>query len=289
MKFRLAILMAILIAIAAYGEVVHVFGTKEGEPRCVPIRQDAEKGLAFQEGEKLVFKIRYKWGAVNAYIGTAQLMLDTTVYNGVEAYHCKLRGRTAHFYDPFFKVREDFQSWFSKDGLLPLRFTRKTREGNYNCRNEFIFSWEGGDEHINANIYTSKKGYYSAILPLTTCTYDIPALFYVARNLDFSKVKENVQYPLTFAIDDDIYTIHFVWKGTEALKLKGLGTIMTMKFTASVISGEIFTGEEHLTLWISDDDNRIPVYAEAPIRVGRIYARLSEFYGLKHEFSSMIK
>lgn len=55
------------------------------------------------------------------------------------------------------------------------------------------------------------------------------------------------------------------------MAIKGLGTVMTMKFKASLIAGQVFNGDEDLTIWVTDDDNRIPVYAESPIRVGRVY------------------
>ena len=124
-------------------------------------------------------------------------------------------------------------------------------------------------------------------LPLTPCTFDLPALFYFARNMDFDVVSPGVRYPMTFAIDDDVYNVYFILHGRETIKVKGVGTVRTIKFSVKLISGNIFTGDDDLSVWITDDSNRIPVLFSAPILVGTASGRLSGWSSLKHPFSSL--
>lgn len=124
-------------------------------------------------------------------------------------------------------------------------------------------------------------------LPLTKCTFDLPALFFFARNIDMDSVEPGKRYPMTFAIDDDIFNVYFIYFGKETVKVKGLGTVRAMKFAAKLLEGEIFAGEEDMLMWISDDENRVPVYFEAPILVGFASGRLSGYEGLKYPFSSL--
>ncbi|MDR2886110.1 MAG: DUF3108 domain-containing protein, partial [Rikenellaceae bacterium] len=42
-------------------------------------------------------------------------------------------------------------------------------------------------------------------------------------------------------------------------------------------------------IWISDDQNKIPLYIESPIRVGSIRARMKKFDGLKYPLDSKIQ
>jgi hypothetical protein len=49
-----------------------------------------------------------------------------------------------------------------------------------------------------------------------------------------------------------------------------------------VQSGRVFKEEESLTVWISDDSNRIPVRIKANLAVGSIKADIDGFRGLKH-------
>ena len=258
-------------------------------PNCIPVKSLAEEDLAYEGGENLDFVIHYKWGAINSDVAKAYVKLDTTSVNGVPAFHCSVFGRTAKFYDMFFKVREDFQSWFTRDGVVPIKFFRDSREGNYYSTNRYTYMWEPEEtKHIAADLETSRKPAWSEELPLSGCTYDLPSLFYMARNMDFSKVKPNVKYPMTFAIDDDIYNVYFIWLGREKKYIKGIGTVKTMKFAAKLIAGEVFGSGKDMFVWITEDENRIPVYFEAPLRVGTASGRLTGWKRLKNPFDSII-
>lgn len=257
---------------------------------CVPVRSVEEEDLAYKSGERFTFTIHYEWGAIDSDVGWASVSLDSVRFNGRKAFHCTVYGRTTRLYDLFFKVREDFQSWFTADGVKPLKFTRNTFEGKYEARNTYNYMWEGADSaYIAADVYTTSSGIRQVNLPLNGCTYDLPSLFYLARNIDMSKVVKDVKYPMTFAIDDDVYNVYFIYRGKERKKVRGFGTVNTMKFSVKLLSGNVFTGDEDLSVWISDDDNRIPVLFEAPILVGVASGRIEECTGLKHPFTSFVK
>lgn len=261
------------------------------EGGCVPVSDISDgDSLAYQAGEKFSFSIHYEWGAIDSDVGWANIILDTLRVNGTKAFHCMVYGRTTRLYDLFFPVRENFQSWFTYDGLKPLRFTRDTHEGKYVARNTYVYRRDGlSDDHIMAEVYTSSDGDRSVELPLNACTFDLPALFYFARNMDFASVEPDRKYPMTFAIDDDVYNVYFILRGPETIKVRGVGTVKTIKFSVKLISGNVFTGDEDLSVWITDDGNRIPVLFEAPILVGVASGRITGWSGLKHPFSSLVR
>lgn len=256
---------------------------------CIPVTTVEEEDLAYASGERLTFTMHYEWGAINSDVGTGTVSLDTVRFNGIKAFKCSVYGKTTRLFDLFFKVREDFQSWFTCDGLRPLKFTRDTHEGSYEARNTYIYDWDSAQPHINADVYSSSSGQRSLELPLTSCTFDLPALFFFARNMDIENIVPGRKYPMTFAIDDDVYNVYFILYGRETIKVKGLGTVKTIKFAARLLAGEVFTGEEDMMIWVTDDDNRIPVLFEAPILVGTASGRLKAYDGLKHPFTALVK
>lgn len=256
---------------------------------CIPVRSLSEERLAFQAGERMDFVLHYKWGAINTDVGTATVKLDTLTFNGEKAFLCSAYGRTTRMFDLFFKVREDFKSWFTVNGLRPLKFTRDTYEGGYEARNTYHYAWKAAEPHIAADVYSSKRGMKNMQLPLTPCTFDLPALFFFARNMDFDVVEPGKKYPMTFAIDDDVYNVYFILYGPETIKVKGLGTVKTVKFAAKLLEGEVFKGEEDMLIWVTDDENRLPVYFEAPLLVGTATGRMTGWDGLKHPFTSIVE
>ncbi len=254
---------------------------------CVPVKAVTEEDLAFKAGERMDFVLHYKWGAINTDVGNATVSLDTLTYNGHKAFLCSVFGKTTKMFDIFFKVREDFKSWFTRDGLKPLKFTRDTYEGGYEARNTYHYDWAAADPQIEAEVYSSKKGTRFLQIPLTPCTFDLPALFFYARNMDFDAVEPGRKYPMTFAIDDDVYNVYFILYGRETIKVKGLGSVNTIKFAAKLLEGEVFKGEEDMLIWVTDDENRLPVYFEAPLLVGTASGRMTGWEGLKHPFTSL--
>lgn len=290
MKMRVLIFLTVLLCLRLSASPVHAQEDSALKgPSCVPVRTVSEEKLAFQAGEKLDFVLHYKWGAINSDVGHATVRLDSLRFNGHDAFLCSVYGKTTKFFDLFFKVREDFKSWFTRDGLVPLKFTRDTYEGGYEARNTYIYDRSSAEPHISADLYTSKRGQRSMELPLTPCTFDLPSLFFFSRNMDFDVVEPGRRYPMTFAIDDDVFNVYFILYGRETIKVKDFGTVKTIKFAAKLLEGEVFKGEEDMLIWVTDDENRVPVYFEAPLLVGKAAGRITGYEGLKHPFTSKVK
>lgn len=257
---------------------------------CIPVYAKTESEVAYGAGEKLDFTLHYTFGILDSDIGEATVTLDTARINGVKAFHCRVFGKTVRLYDKFFRVREDFNSWFACDGLTPLRFQRNTQEGSYRARNEYSYMWDAELPYIDAQVYTSSIDSTRILqIPLKECVFDLPSLFFFARNIDMSKVKQDVRYPMTFAIDEEVYDVHFIYRGKATKKVSGLGTVKCLRFEADLLAGEVFKGDSDMELFISDDLNRLPVLFGAPILVGAVQGRLSACSGLKYPFSAKIK
>lgn len=270
MRFRLAIL-SLFVSVAAFAQGA-----------CLPVGNIQP----FRAGETLNYSISFKWRAVNTDVASAVVRLDSTLYRGESVYHASLSARTARFFEAFFKVRENFDGWFTIDGLEPRKFIRDTHEGNYYAYNLYTYDWSS--RTIHAALDSKSHGRRSIDIPLPDCAFDLPALLYYCRCMDLSRLRQNSVYHLTFAIDDDVYVLTLSFKGRETIKLKGIGSVRCMRFSLTVVAGEMFEGDEDIVLWISDDNNRLPVYFKAPLKVGAVVGRMSSYEGLRNPFSSLI-
>lgn len=253
-------------------------------PLCARECQGGDvRELPFKEGETLTYVLNYTFGGVNTDVGegVARLNYNDGVFNAV------VKGRTFKFYDLFFKVREHFESDFSESTLRPLRFYRNAQEGKYKVTNEFRFN--DTLDRLYITVQKRDKPQKDTLLTDIRNTYDLVSLFYSCRTIDFSKVEKEVKQPITFAIDREKYNLYFIYHGEEIKKIRGLGTFKTMKFTARLVAGEVFTGEDELFIWITADGNKIPLLFESKVLVGTVYGRLKEFGNLKYPLSSKIK
>ena len=83
--------------------------------------------------------------------------------------------------------------------------------------------------------------------------------------------------------DDGIFKFKLRYLGKEVIKSK-FGKVECLKFRPFVQSGRVFKEQESLTLWVSNDLNKIPIRIKADLAIGAIKADLEGFNGLKNQF-----
>jgi len=257
--------------------------------QCLPVKMG--KDMAFQSGEELKYTLHYVWGPINADVASGTFSLTDAMSGGKNVLLARIYGKNAKFYDPVFKMREDYRSWILPDGFLPVRFTRDTKEGNWFATNDYSFMYDASPAHIHADLDSKSKGKRQISLPLKECTRDVVSLFYYARCVDTDKLVQGKKYPMTFAVDDDICNIFFIFQGRETINVKGIGQVKTLRIRIKLAQGEVFGDDVEAAgdAWFTDDGNKLLVYFESPIKVGKIKGRLASYSGLKHEFSSLVK
>ncbi|MBR4801924.1 MAG: DUF3108 domain-containing protein [Bacteroidales bacterium] len=236
----------------------------------------------FKSGERMNFVLNYTWGGVITDVGDATC---TLTYNEGK-YHVLVTGKTFRFFDMFFKVRERFETRFSESTLRPTRFYREAAEGKYRMKNTLTFN---KNYSVSSRTQKYDRPPYDTLLKGTANTMDMLTLLFKSRTLDFENAPVGKKYPLEFAIDKEVYNIYFIFQGRENKKIPGNGTYKTLKFAVKVVAGNVFDGKEDMNIWVTDDQNKIPVFFESPILVGRVQGRLIAVSGNKYPLTSKIK
>ena len=253
---------------------------------CLPIPDIPPERISFKDGEQITFVANYTWGIVNTGVGE----LTTTVRykkDGPEPYfETSASVKTYGFFDVFFKVRDSYEGKFRARNLTPLYFYRDIHEGKYTIQNRFHFH---EDHSIDVHIERKNNRIKDTVMQGKPCTFDLMTLLYFARNIDTSTMQEGEQLSLSFIIDEEIHDLVFRYMGTELKKVPGVGTFRCKKFSASLVAGVVFTGKEEMPVWISDDENRLPIWLESPTTVGKVSARISKYDGLKFPLTSKVK
>jgi hypothetical protein len=55
------------------------------------------------------------------------------------------------------------------------------------------------------------------------------------------------------------------------------------------VKGTMFEGGEKMTVWVTDDENHIPVRIETPIIVGSIKVDMVGYENLRHPLTSLLE
>lgn len=259
---------------------------QESGKDCLPVREIPPSQVAFEVGEKLTIIASYTWGVVNTDVGTVTFEISENNSGRIPQFVAKGKIRTARFFNAFFRVDDYYESHFNKTDMRPTYFTRDIHEGKYFIQNFYHYN---PDHSINARIIRKDRSVQDTLLPGTICTFDFITLFYFLRNLDFTAMDPGDVSSISFAVDDEIFDLYLRYDGKEEIKIQGHGTFRCLKFSAQTVAGVVFDGKEDLCFWISDDNNRIPLFVESPVVIGRIIGRLGSYENLRHPLTSKIK
>lgn len=253
---------------------------------CLPLRSFTPDDLSFKSGERLTLIAAYHWGLIDADVGEASLMVMEETFRDTHYFYARSYAKTYRFWDHFFEVRDVYEGRFFVHNLRPIYFYRDIKEGDYRIKNTFFFNT---DYSINMSVQKYDRLPQDTLMRGHSCTYDFISLFFNARNMDFSSLYQGKTYPYSFVIDRNMYNLWFHYLGKEEKKIDKIGTFRCLKFAVKLIAGEVFDGKNNLYIWISDDENHIPLYIETPIIVGKVSARLSRYENLKYPLTSKIK
>jgi hypothetical protein len=226
---------------------------------------------AFVAGEKLTYQIRY--GIIVGGITT--LSLTDTVYRNKSVFHALAIGETTGMADKIYGVKDVYESWFDKKTNLPYKQIRNIKEGHYKLYNEVTYNRK------NNTVHSKLSGVHSVPEKIL----DLASTFYYLRRIDFSTMKEGDVVLVNIYFADEIFPFHLRYRGKETVKTK-LGKISCFKISPMVEVGRMFKRDDDLTIWFTDDSNRLPVMVRMDIRiVGAVFLKLIKYENTASPFA----
>lgn len=247
-----------------------------------------ENQIAFTAGERLSYSVSYKAAIINTDVADIVFTTSAESYGGVECYKIHAIGKTRPFFGFFFNLEDVYATWMDKSTLRPIKATSYLKEGDFRYRSSMDFVWPHKRVYTEGRNLKRSSG-HRRTLKLKDCSYDALALFFNVRCADLNSVTVGSQQSLNLVLEDTVRTVRFRFLGRETRDVKNIGSFATLKFACqfATSSDESFKDGEEFFIWLTDDKNHIPVYLESPIRVGKVYATLSEWSGLKHQLTSL--
>jgi hypothetical protein len=190
------------------------------------------------------------------------------------------KGKTTGFASIFFKVDDTYESYFGRERGKPYKFIRKIDEGGYTRDMEIEFDYDSDKAVLidNKNGTTQDFEIHDQIQDLISASY------FLRSNYNHEEFKEGESINLDMLFDDDgVFKFQLKYLGKEILRTK-FGKVECLKFRPLVQSGRVFKEKESLTLWVSNDWNKIPIRIKADLAVGSLKADLDGYNGLKNQF-----
>ena len=180
--------------------------------------------------------------------------------------------------------------WLDASNGQPLKFTGDLREGDYKAKIDYYYDW--GSMVVNTRKERfDKPSIRTNAIKLSTDSYDGLALFWNLRQKSLAELTDGKPHTLRLVLDKEIRTVTYRFLGREEKKVPGKGRYKTLKFscTLATSTGESFEDGSIMYMWVSDDDNRIPIFFESPIKIGSVRAYINTYKGLRYPMDALVK
>lgn len=245
-----------------------------------------QKKKVFKAGEVLNYEVYYNFGVVWVNAGTTTFTVKEKVVSNKRLFHFIGEGSSKHNWDWVYKVRDKYESYNDTSTLHPVKYIRDSNDGGDWVYNEITFDFE--NKNAIGHLKTKKKPLLQTdTFKIEDSTFDPISMIYYARCIDFKEFKPKDEIPISIVLDNIVYNRKITFLGKENVKTP-LGTFKCIKFKPALIPGTLFKEGDAMTVWVTDDDNHIPIKVETPIIIGTVKVYIKQISGAKYKMSSKI-
>ncbi|MEM5566335.1 DUF3108 domain-containing protein [Psychroserpens sp. AS72] len=234
-------------------------------------------------GEKLTYTASYNMsGLLN---DLAQVTMETSEVKTSKSTLLKLKctATTYSKWDNFFKIRDLYESYVSPKTLTPYLYNRDINEGGYEKFMKYTFSHKTKTvssimrkPRADGSIWEVKKS-----VKIGGSTRDLVTTLYHIRNLDIHKANVGDSQNFTVLFDNKETVVRIKLLGKETLNT-ALGRKECYKLAISLNNSNVLKGSNDNVIWLTADENKIPVYAKFKIAVGSGELKIKSATGLKY-------
>jgi hypothetical protein len=234
----------------------------------VKLRSPEESGLrrvitnrAFGVGERLVFSVG--WEFINA--GKAVMEIpDIVRLDGRKCYHLVSTAKSNSVFSVFFKVDDKVESFMDVHGLYSLRYDKHLREGKFRSDVSMVF-----DQEKHLAIYDAGKDTFQ----VADYVQDVLSAFYFVRTQELAVGQSLFVENHT---DKKNYPLEVKVLRREKVKVQA-GEFQCLVVEPILQTAGIFEQKGTLTVWLTDDEVKMPVLMKSKVVIGSIVTELTSY------------
>lgn len=217
-------------------------------------------------GENLKYKVAFSSGLTGSIKGgeaTLSVKPSTTKIGGNTVYQAQLKGGTTGVIEWFYQVSNNYETFIDTKTNAPVMYRQAVKENKYSSADTVFF-----DQANKKATYKNKK------ITIPENTHDFVSMIYYVRTLDMTKMAKGDSFTLPFFTSDKVINSKIIFNGVENIRVNGK-TVACYSFKPQVGKGKVFNQDYPATIWISADDDKIPMLIEARMKVGKVKMELT--------------
>lgn len=245
----------------------------------------AQDNKAFKAGEKLTFAASYNMSGILTDIAEVKMETSEMKTSSATLLHLKCTATTYSDFDSYFKIRDLYESYVNPRTVTPYLYNREINEGGYYKFVKYKYNHKANlvESLIRKKTKKTKTGFWDQNnnVKINGNTRDIVSTIYKIRTLDINKAPIGASDSFTVLFDNKMTKLSFTLLAKETINT-AIGKKECYKLAISVAGNNFLKGNNANLLWLTADDNKIPVYAKFKIAVGSGELKIKSATGLKN-------
>lgn len=235
----------------------------------------------FAAGEELVYDMYFKYGLINTKAGKSSMTISDDKYEGKDVLKMQLIGNTKGMASKFVSLSDTLTSFMSKE-VVPLAYIKNAHESGDHTIEKAAYSYNNNKITIKTNRIRNDELRFDEELSSGSCIYDMLSVVYYARTIDYSTMMKGDKVSISFLSGKRIVSMDIEDHGIEVMNANDNKKYDCIKLVL-VINAEAFEDKkEAMTVYITNDSNRIPVRIDSKLKIGSTRAILKSYKGNKH-------
>lgn len=199
--------------------------------------------------------------------GKATLTAEKDKLNKKLTIHYRMRGRTTGLVDKIYEVNDIYESWVDPETFLPVKSVRNVKEQKYRFYDEVTY------DHLNDSLFSQKSG----SLKVPDKVNDLVSVFfYIRQNSYFDDLLAGKKVQIPVFHGKDLFLMELKFVGEETINTK-IGKKRCYIVSPVVPKGKLFKDSNDLKIYITKDENRLPIYAEFEMILGSLKCELESY------------
>ena len=217
---------------------------------------------SFSEGERLVYDI--SWLGMNVGTGTLEVRARES-YQDQEVFRIASQTQSNKLISLFYPVEDHIESLVDADEIFTYAIQVQQRHGRRRVSKQILFDQE---EHQATMTYQGK----TQTFPIPPQVQDSLSCLYFLRTLH--------DLPVGQSVFMDVHESKKNWRvevqilARERIEVP-MGTFDTIKVKAKIQYEGVLMDKGDITIWVTDDERRIPIQMKGRIKIGSITASLA--------------
>ena len=232
---------------------------------------------SFGTGERIEYRVHY--GFINAAEARVEVANSVVRVNNRPCYRVNVTGRTVGAFDLVSRVRDQWRSYIDTAAIVPQMFQQNIEENKF--RKQETLTFNHGSDVVYLDNKEDKKSF-----KVPDNVHDVISGYYFLRTMNFDRFSEGQLIEVPTFFSGEVYPMRVRYRGKDVVKTK-FGKIRVIKLNPVMPNNKLFKGDDSVRIWVSDDDNKVPVKVEVDLWIGALEMDLKSFKGLRNDFKWM--